>query len=127
MEELTMEEVVLYKDKSKNNRIKRTKNAIKRRKRKIYDLLVNKQSFNAIEFGKIGDSYFENNSICNAMLGKREKVKTKSKHGCQTYRHHNVYGKAVRYTNHDLKQIANLKYELKDNNMNNYIKGGEKA
>ena len=127
MEELKMEEVILYKDKSKNNRIKRTKNAIKRRKRKIYNLIVNKQSFNAIEFGKLGDSYFENNSICNAMLGKSEKVKTKSKHGSQTYRHHNVYGKAVRYTNHDLKQIANLKYELKDNNMNNYIKGGEKA
>ena len=127
MEELKMEEVILYKDKSKNNRIKRTKNVIKRRKRKIYDLLVNKQSFNAIEFGKLGDSYFENNSICNAMLGKSEKVKTNSKHGSQTYRHHNVYGKAVRYTNNDLKQIANLKYELKDYNMNDYIKGGEKA
>ena len=43
------------------------------------------------------------------------------------YRHHNIHGKAIRYANHDLKQIANLKYELKDKDMNYYIKGAEKV
>ena len=86
-------------------------------------MLVNNKRVNAKELEKLGDGYFENNSICNAELGTRIKVKTKSKHGCQTYRHHNIHGKAIRYKNHDLKQIANFKYELKDNDMNHYIKG----
>ena len=131
MEDEILEEVVLYKDKSKANRISRTKNAIKRRKRKIYDLLVNNKRVNSRadvkQLKKLGDGYFENNSICNAELGTRIKVKTKSKHGCQVYRHYNIHGKAIRYANHDLKQIANLKYELKDNDMNYYIKGAEDA
>lgn len=127
MEEEVLEEVILYKDKRKENRIKRSKNAIKRRKKKVYDLLVKNGRIKTNEFEKIEDGYFENNSICNAMLGTRTKVKTKSKHGCQVYRHHNIHGKAIRYANHDLKQIANLKYELKDNDMNHYIKGAEET
>ena len=127
MEDEILEEVVLYKDKRKINRIRRTKNAIKRRKRKIYNLIVRRNLINFEDIEKLGDGYFENNSICNAELGTRIKVKTKSKHGCQVYRHHNIHGKAINYTNHDLKEIANLKYELKENGLNHYIKGAENA
>ena len=126
-----VEEIELHKNKKKADRISRTKNKIKSRKKKIYDLLVKNNvcthAKDILFFDEIGENYFENNSICNAMLGERTKIKTKSKHGCQTYRHHNIYGKAIRYANHDLKQIANLKYELKDNDMNHYIKGAEDA
>ena len=126
-----VEEIELHKDKTKADRISRTKNKIKSRKQKIYNLLVKNKACtldkDILCFDRIGENYFENNSICNAMLGARVKVKTKSKHGCQVYRHHNIYGKAIRYKNHDLKQIVNLKHELKDNNLNHYIKGAEKA
>jgi hypothetical protein len=131
MEDKNIEEDVLYKDKRKADRILRTKNKIKSRKKKIFDVLVKNRVCisepDITNFDKIADSYFENNSICNTLLGTRVKLKTKTKHGCQVYRHHNIYGKAIRYANHDLKQIANLKYELKDNDFNHYIKGGEKV
>ncbi len=126
MEEEIVEEVVLYKDKRKEERVSRTKNKIKSRKNKIFNIIGRDVKLKS-NYENLSDGYFENNSICNAMLGTRTKLKTKSKHGCQVYRHHNIYGKAVQYANHDLKQIANLKYELKDNEFNDYIKGGEKV
>ena len=87
---------------------------IKQRKQKIKDV-------RRFYDGKYENGYIHGRKIQSAVFGEKEGllskgyygaicsgVKTKTKNACASYRHKGGYGKAVKYSGHDKRQIARM-------------------
>ena len=107
-----MSRTIAYRKEMRNKKIKQRKN-------KIIQLLycrchLTNKDEEIIYGGKIG--YL--NKCHYGLLPST--TKTKAKNGYQTYRHKGEYGKAIRYSRHDKKQILGMNIDEK-----NYYNKGE--